>query len=314
MKKMKLARFKGMLEDHLGLSFVVLAVVFLLIGSMVVPSFTAAADEEDEETAPEWVEGDMWRYEELTPMPEEDIIIEFERRVTDESRIIMPTEDGGEESFDTYVVTETIYHEDGGQNRTDIHFWEDNLAEIYNIPHEDENRLPTGYAPPVVELDFPLWEGKEWSGEARFFVNPENRDDSEPDRKYAYEGGVENITTKEIGIGEFEETYMINLHVEQYREEDGQTVIEQVRRYEIYYSPDVRNIIHKDIFETQYWEEEDEYREEWIGEETLVAYDLEPVEDDDEEEASLLGVGVFLVIIGVGTAIFTVYKKVKRGF
>jgi len=297
-------------------TFIVVAVVVLLIGTLVFPSLTVLADDDDEEVGvPQWNEGDRWRYRDEIPMPEmgplETVI---EREVTNDHVQVNAHGEGGErESYDTYEVRETHNPEDDEKWEADFYYWKDNLAQIYNDP---EGQVPSAYHPPIVELDFPLYVGKEWDGEARYFENPGDPDEGEhpeADREYAFWGRVENKTTIEIGIGEFE-TYMVNLTVIAY---DPDTEDAQLHRYETYYSPEVKNRVYTDIFETRALPEDQtgpgdiEYDEAPIGNETLLEFDVEPYEPSDGREESLLGVGIVLLIIGVGSASFYIYKKVK---
>jgi len=319
MKKMKMVKFKEILENHFGLSFIVLSIVFLLIGSMVAPSFTAAADDDDDDgevEVPKWSVGDTWTYQEKIPMPEMGRIeseIEMEVTAEREEFVNIGVEDGEDLVYDTYEVVGTLEGEEGPME-IKFQYTQENIAEVYNDPDWD---IPSAYVPPIVEMDFPLYVGKEWDDDETFYyIDPEEEGFTEPKRRYWYMGKVEDEVTKEVNSEEFE-TYMINLIVAG-EDLDGDSAV--LNRFELYYSPEVRNVVHKDMYAVQRLPDDydgpgDGVQEEWTGNETLIDYDLEPVEDDDdEEEASLLGIGIVIVIIGVGTASFIVYKKVKSGF
>lgn len=318
MIKMKFGQLRRMLPDHLGFPMIVFTVVVLLVLSVISPSFTALADEEEE--VPEWKKGYRWRYKETVPMPDmEDMENEFEMEVVGESKVNIPVEGGDDISDDTYVVDETL--NPGEDNETDIrfHYRKDDLAELYNEP-EPEDDVSSGFAPAIVRLDFPLQVGENWTGDAKRYLHPE--EDADLEKSFAYSGTVENRTSVKSGMGEFEDTYMVNLEVWQYKEEGGEKVLEAVRRFEVYYSPEVKNVVHQDSYETKEVPDDhtgpgsgQDYEEEWIGNETLLEYSLKAEEengDGDEEDASLMGVGVVLLIIGVGTASIYVYKKVKN--
>ncbi len=314
MIKMKFEPLRGTLKDHLGLTSIVLAVVVLLVLSVTTPSFTALADEEEE--VPEWEKGYRWRYRESIPMPDmpDDIETEFEMEVVGDGRVNIPVEGGDDISDDTYEVKETVDLDEDNQTEIEFHYRKDDLAQLYNNPEYD---IDSGYAPAIVRLDFPLWVGKEWNGDARRFLNPV--EDPELDKNFGFWGNVENRTSVDTGAGEFEDTYMVNLTVLQYVEEGGEDVIEEVRRFEIYYSPEVKNIVHQDNYATREVPDDyegpgegEDFKEDWVGNETLIDYSLEADEEEEEEEASFVGVGIFLVIIGAGTASFYVYKKVKK--
>jgi len=347
---MKLTQFKGKLEDHLGITLVVLGVVVLLVLSLITPSFTAvAADEgEDKVGVPEWKAGERWKYSDRIPMPGdpgadpgEDDYIEtiVEMEVTEDNfeedfEVTAHGPDGEKKTYETYRVKET-HNPDDPENRfeVDFYYWKENLAMIYNDP---EGQVPSAYHPPVVELDFPLYVGKEWSTDpgydshydlGRYFEDPPDLDDlddgqdyPEPTREYAYFGRVEEKTAREIalerGTKEFE-TYMVNLTILAYDEMRDEA---QLHRYEMHYSPEVKNLVHTDIFEVRAMPDDqgigdhDDFREAPVGNETLLGYDAEPYEPAEEAEESLLGVGIVLVIIGVGTASIYIYKKVKSSF
>jgi len=259
------------------------AIILLLITSVrLVAVGGEAIEEEDKVEVPEWNEGYQWRYREKIPMPEYgNLETEFEKEVTDENvAISFHIEDEEEETYETYEVRETHNPDDPEEKvEIDSYHWKENLAEIYNDP---EDTLSSAYHPPIVELDFPLYVGKEWEGEARYFEDlGDPEEEPEPDREYEYMGKVENRTVKEIDIGEFE-TYMVNLTVTACDENET-----QINRYEMYYSPEAKNVVHTDFFESRIVpddEEDDEYIEEWIGEKTLIDYNFaaderEPVPD-----------------------------------
>ncbi len=253
--------------------FVVAITFLLLLSVMLVMDGAEAIKEEDEVEVPKWNEGYRWRYRENIPVAGvSDIETEFEKEVTDESSEVNvhgPNVDG--KTYETYQVRETHNPDDPDEKiEIDSYQWKENLAEIYNDP---EYSVPSAYHPPIVELDFPLSVGKEWDGEARYFEDPGDPEkEPEPDREYEYMGKVEDRTVKEIDIGEFE-TYMVNLTVLAYDPDEEEMQLHL--RYEMYYSPEVKNVVHTDIFEKRRVPEEDEYLEEQVGEETLVDYNLE---------------------------------------
>ncbi len=311
---MKLMQLKRRFENNLGLSMAVLAVVILLIGSLASPFFTVLGAEDDEEKveAPKWLEGDMWTYQNSMPMPggelgKELVETKVEMEVTNvNGEVNIDVEDEDEVTYETYVVEETQIGEDDEPWMIDFHYSKENLAIIYNHPEED---VASGYHPPIVELDFPLYEGKEWGPEeARFFGDVHDEGFAEADRIYNYEGKVEELVTKEV-VGEQFETYMVNLTIA------GQDLIEgdaKLMRYEMYYSPEVKNIVHSDIFETMRVEDEDiedDYLEQEIGNETLLEYQVTHEDPDtDEDESPFLSPGTALLII-VGTSLIYHYNK-----
>jgi len=267
-------------------------ILSLLLSGILMAVGGEDSEEEDKVEVPEWNEGDRWRYKESIPMPEmPDFETEFEKEVTDEnSKVNFNWSDEDEKTYETYQVKETI-NPDDPEEKTEIDFyhWKENLAEIYN-DHEDS--LSSAYHPPIVELDFPLYVGKEWEGEARYFEDPgDSEKEPEPDKNFAFWGTVENRMSVDTGVGEFEDTYMVNLTVLQYVEEDGHEVLEELRRFEIYYSSEVKNIVHQDNYDIREvpddYEgpgEDEDFNEDWVGNETLIDYDLETIEEDDGTE------------------------------
>lgn len=338
---MKSGQSKRILGDHLCLIFVILAITILLIGSLTPLSMKAMAAEDDEDDKveiPEWNEGDKWRYSDKVPMPNEaspdpseheEIETIMVQEVTDANvEVNAHGENGETKTYETYQVKETHNPDDPENKWTgDFYHWKENLAQVYNEP---EDTSPSAYHPPIVEFDFPLRVGKEWSTDSgydnqydlsEYFEDPPDPDDEgypEADKQYAFLGRVENKTTKEVeldrGVKEFE-TYLVNLTVLGYDLNEDKA---ELTRYEMYYSPEVKNIVHTDIFgvrqmpEDQTIGDEREIRENAIGNETLLEYEHATDNPDDEGEGiSMLGIGVVLLILGVGTASFYVYKKVK---
>jgi len=332
---MKLIQLNG--KNHLGLNIFVLGVTVLLIGSLITPSFTALGNEGEDNgekvEVPKWYEGDRWVYTEKIPMPDVELPMPDMEEIKFEMEVInadFPARIGterGEKRYDTYQVEETIGldREEEEQARIRFHYTHEHLAELYNDPINID-MLPSAYVPPVREMDFPLYVGKEWDGEETgYYLDPmEDEGSSEPDKRYWYRGKVEETVTKEVevrGVREEFETYMVNLTIVGQGLEGDESDI-TIKRYEIYYSPEVRNIVNKEMFETRKPPEEEldpgddvPVIENSIGNETLVDYELQdPPEDDGDGEVSLMGVGVVLLIIGVGTASFIVYKKVKSSW
>ncbi len=299
---------KQLFEDHRAFKVVtVISLSIILIGAMVFSSSVVSADDNEEEV-PSWSKGYSWEYRESIDMPDPypDMEAEFELEVVNENGVVnIPDQDGEINSFETYVVEERLYQDDRTR-KTEFHYSQDNLAEIYNNPDDD---VSSGYAPPVERLNFPLYEGKEWEGDARYFLNPDE-EESDPERTYAYTGRVESRVEKSTILGEFD-TFMVNLTLVSYDYENGGGAIEEDRRFEMYYSPEVKNLVYTDIYETRYWEEGGEYVERHIGNETLLDYSLEA---EEEEETSMIGVWVILAIVGVGTASIIAYKKTKSSY
>jgi len=275
--------------------FVLVITLSLLLSGLLAAVGGEAKEEEEKIGVPEWNEGDKWRYSDKVPMPGGDQMIETitEMEVTDENVDInasWATE--GEEIYKTYEVSETRNPDapEEEQSKIDIYYTKDNLAQVYNDP---ESSVPSAYHPPIVELDFPLYVGKEWSTDsgydnqydlARYFEDPPDPEEGknpEPDREYAFLGRVENKTTKEIelekGFKVFE-TYMVNLTVLAH---DKETTEIELTRYEMYYSPEVKNLVHIDIFEVRQMPEDQkigdgfDIRENPIGNKTLVDYNIE---------------------------------------
>jgi len=94
----------------------------------------------------------------------------------------------------------------------------------------------------------------------------------------------------------------------------------ELRREEIYYAPEVKNVIHREMYQTMRvpddYEgpvEEDEVHEEWVGNETLIDYSLEADENDQQEDETSM-IGVWVVLAFFGTASIITYKKTKDSF
>lgn len=327
---MRLVQSKGVLKKHLGLTFVFLTVLILLIGSLA-PFYlgAVAAEAEKENEVPEWSEGDYWKYKSVLRAPQADIKTIIEKEVKDRDvEINYEGDQGDTKSYDVYQVKRTEYSVGNPENKTnaDVYIWHKELAQISNNP---ENQPTSGYHPPIIELDFPLHVGKNWSTDAGFdnhhdlakyyadLKDPDEGDLSEHSREYAFLGKVENKTTKEVelnkGVKEFE-TFKVNTTLLTYDKEKNTT---QLNRYELYYSPEVKNVVYTEIYSAKKLPEdysmgEDTIKETRIGNETLLAFETSPyTPDDNGDGTSLLGVGIVILILGVGTASIWVYKKVK---
>ncbi len=316
-------------RDSPILTGIIAFVTLLLIFSVASPIFTALGDEDQGAERPEWREGYSWTYELREPIdPETELITQVKREVINTNVEVEYEEYNTGEilgRYDAYTLREVHAREVADEHdedediadlTTDFHYTKDFLSPMYiegggGVP-------PTFYYPPLEELNFPLTEGKNWVGgedeETYFFEKDDPEEEAiEPSRRIWYNAEVEEQTTKEVEAGTFEDAYMINLTI--LGREPDRT---QLRRYEIYYSPTVENIIHKDMFETRRPPDDhddtddDDLTEESVGTETLLDYNLEATEENGEEETSLIGFGIVLVIIGVGTASFYIYKKVKR--
>jgi len=283
---------------------------------------------EEEIAVPEWNEGDKWRYS----YNGQTII---EREVTDKNvEINASWANEDKKIYETYEVRET-HNPDNSADRweADVYYSNDSLAEVYRSPVE-EGEVDSAYHPPIIELDFPLYVGKVWSTDsgydnqydtAKYFEDPPDPEDGEnpePDREYAFVGQVENKTTRRVnlekGTKEFE-TYMVNLTILSYDYEQNKT---QLNRYEMYYSPEVKNLVHTDIFEFRRMPEgqnvgdNTDIRRELVSNITLQEYDIEIVEEEQEHNSSLLAdycwlIMIFMIIAVIVIGIAIAWSKKK---
>ncbi len=330
---MKETQSKSGFKDNHALPVFILVVAIILVVPVFTPSFTASADDTDDKAElPEWYEGDVWEYE----MREEiahnlTYLTDVKKEVVDERGEVNIKENGDEgETYETYVVSEThvrSYEEKDeriGNIEGEFHYTKEHLSPVYTNPEE---AIASFYYPPIEELNFPLSVGKNWSGggdkDIYFFednTTEENDEPLEPSKEvHEFYGEVEEKVTKEVKAGTFD-TFLVNLTVlgEDLEKEENPL---ELKRFEIYYSPEVKNIIHRNIYETRrvpddyggpgggsgesmVWEEE-------TGTESLVRYDLEPESahpNDNNGDSPFLSTGTMVLAI-MGTALFYRYKK-----
>ncbi len=324
--KMKLDSFIGGIDRRIPRIYSVSIVVFiLLVGSISLSTSTIFGDDngDDEVEVPKWYEEDTWTYSDKIPMPEVghvETVVDLE--VIDEDGKVRIGREDGEDVYDSYVVRATPSDEGEEEEEfEEIEFrhWKENLAEVY---HHELGQEEVAYNPPIINFDFPLYEGKEWDNNqieetVRFYSGLEGEEPADPQRYYWYSGRVEETgVMKEVPAGEFE-TYMINLTVNGF-EFEGQDVEDAIlKRYEIYYSPEVKNAVFTEVYETRRIEgapidipdEEDPIHEDSIGNETLIDYDVTH-EDTDDDEIPLFNAG-FLLLIIVGAGLLYHKKKSK---
>jgi len=331
-------RLRQLLKDNRGFKVVtVISVSLLLIGAMVFSFSLASADEHQDELgeveAPEWKEGYSWTYKMREPVWEDMTwISEIEREVVNtNSRFSIDVVDSDRgDSFDTYQIDERWVVDEEGEDRdhiqTENHFTKDKLSRTFTNPVDG---WASFYYPPIIELNFDptLSVGDYWiEDEGWFFETPdvETEDELEPIREIVeYAGEVEGQETKAVEVGgtrrEFE-TLMINFTIFA-RDLDPDEEHAELRREEIYYAPEVKNVIHREMYQTMRVPDdydgpgdEDQVKESWVGNETLIDYSLEADGDGPQESESMLGVWVVLAIVGVGVASIVVYKKTKSSF
>ncbi len=325
---MKGIRSKTVIGYHHLLSVLILITTFILIISMAVPSVTVTADDNDDEAEiPEWYQGDVWEYEMREEIMEDvTYLTEVKREVIDErGEVTVRDNQTGDKLYeaDTYVLSElhgrTLEEEDEdiGDVEGEFHYTKEHLSPVYTEPDQAPASF---YFPPIEEMNFPLSIGKNWTGGADediyFFEvrDPDSEEAPEPSRKvHEYYGVVEERVTKEVDAGIFD-AFLINLTV---LGEDLEKDVEplELKRFEIYYAPEVKNIIHRDIYETKrvpddFGMGDDVVWEEQTGTETLVRYELQdgPAQTDDNDYTPFLRTGTVILAI-IGTALVYRYKK-----
>ncbi len=327
---LKEVMFKIKIDKGLMLYITILFVASILMVSTSSPSFSAlvSAEDADEEEVPEWYKGDKWTYQMREPFQEGiEIVTEVEKEVVDEMELevdVIGDERG--EIYETYVVEERHVREledeeedepidDFPEIKSEFCYTKEHLSPIFTHP---EGAPRSFYYPPIIEMDFPLHVGKEWIvEEGGFFedTNPDEDEAIEPSREVLwYNGTVEERVTKEVPAGEFDDVFLINLTI---IGRDLETDIDplEYKRFEIYYSPEVKNIIHRDIYETRRVpeDEDDMGWEESVGTETLLDYYVqdEPPEgngDNDGVETPFLGAGTMVLLV-LGAASIYYFKK-----
>lgn len=309
-----------MLDDHHPIGLVLVsAVISVLLFSTFVPVINVSANEnEDSAEVPKWQEGDRWVYQDRIPVAEiGEQVTDIEREVVGEAELNFEVIDDDDASYETYQVEEIQRNRDNPENETLIEFYhcKDTLAEIANDPQIEDMGMSARH-PPMIEMDFPLEVGREWGvDEGRYFENVLSGDDNEPDTEYVFQGRVEDRVDKTVEAGEFEQTYMVNFTYMARDMRDGST---EWHRWEMYYSPEVRNVVHIDRFETREHEEESygddaPLIEQPVGNETLMDYELQEIEEngDDDEETPFLGTpGVLLIAVGTAS-LYYINKKRK---
>ncbi len=306
---------------HLAL---ILSVSIILIVAMVASSTFVRAGEDEEVVVPEWYEGDSWEYEIRERLaPEMTLVTESEKEVIGERNYEVDIVEGGIETYESYVVEEKHVREveedeDDDEDMEDITgefgYTKDTLSPITTQPHGDVLGV---YHPPLRELDFPFSVGDNWTYDEGYFLEEQPGDDPAEPVRYIiqYQGKVEEKVTRNVN-GNNVEAYMVNFTILAEDLDAHEDPLEW-RRQEIYFSPEVKNVIHREMYQTMNIPEDEGVeegfaREENVGNETLVTYDIEEYEPQNGEgETSLLGFGIILLIIGVVGASFVIYKKVK---
>lgn len=304
-------------SDIVGITLVLAISLILIVPSATFPSVTAEENDEEVEV-PEWYEGDSWQYEVRETLAEGfTAITRVEKEViTEKVNYQFDIQEAGEETYESYEVMEKHIPQEDEDELEEIEgafgYTRDTLSPIMTHPH---GQVRSFYYPPLRELDFPFSIGDHWTYEEGYFLEEQTDGPAEPTRHIIrYEGRVEERVTRHVNGRAFD-SYMVNFTILA-EDLDADEYPLEWRRQEIYFSPEVKNVIHRDFYETRNLPEDEGReeafaREENLGNETLLDFThVEPQEDDDQE-ASLLGVGVVLVIIGVTTASFYVYKKLK---
>lgn len=308
----------------------VLSVSIMLLVPMAVSSSFVRADENDDEEVkvPEWYEGDTWQYEVRERVtPEMTMLTEIEKEVIDERNYEIDIVEGGTEAYESYVTEERHVREveeEGeedeeleGEERGEFGYTKDTLSPITTQPH---GQVMGVYHPPLRELDFPFSVGDNWTYDEGYFLEEQPGDEPlAPARLIIqYQGRVEEKVTRNVN-GNSVEAYMVNFTILAENLEEEETPLEW-RRQEIYFSPEVKNVIHREMYQTMNLPE-DEYgdealaREENVGNETLTDYEVQEHEPEDEDDdTSILGVGIVFLIVGISIATIYVYKKVKEPY
>ncbi len=344
MKLMKALSEESMFTSNFVRSFFVVLVVGILLFSVVVSlplSISSTAEEDQEYEAPEWKAGDRWEYDVTEPTPEDPdlwVTTRIEQEVMGDAEIEVEDLDGGEteEVLEVYWVEETQRAQDMRGDEMDEQqdedeeitmtaergFTRDNLFPAYTDSH-NPNIWESYYYPPLVELDFPLSIGDEHSSTegTLYEVDPETDEVVARINIIQYQTKVEERVTKDIN-GEQVDALRVNFSymgelIDDDNPEEGTT---QWRREEIYYSPDIKNVVHRERYETRAippeeipgepgYEDEFYAREASMGNESLVGYYLEERRGEADE---LLSAGELLGVIGlivVGASSIYVIKR-----
>lgn len=308
----------------LALVLVLSVSLILVVPTGISPTFASAGEDGETVEAPEWYEGDTWEYEiKETIAPEITMFTEVEKEVIDEKNYEIDIVEGEKEDYPSYVVEERHVREtegdaeeiEEGEIKGSFGYTMDTLSPITTQPYGDVLGV---YYPPLRELDFPFSLGDNWTyegDEAGYFLEEQPGDTPlEPARNIIqYQGRVEEKVTRDVS-GNSVDTYMINFTV---LAEDLETGEVQWRRQEIYFSPEVKNVVHREMYETRLIDEDEAPddpfpHEEGTGNETLVDYEVQEYEPENGDgDESLLGVGIIILMIGVGTATLYIHKKVK---
>ncbi|MFP3871660.1 MAG: hypothetical protein ACLFVL_02125 [Candidatus Aenigmatarchaeota archaeon] len=324
MTTMKSKQIRTGIKNNWVSGVIIFFVALILILPVVSLSFTASADDGGDVELPEWYKGDMWRYEMREELAQNiTYLTEVRKEVTDERGevTIDNVVEDGEDTYKSYVVSEKHnreYEEDDeeiGEVEGEFHYTRDHLSPLLTHP---EGAARSFYYPPIVEMDFPLTVGKNWSSDEGWFfedTNPEEDEAIEPSRKILeYYGEVERRVTKEVDAGIFD-AVVVNLTI---LGEDLDKDVNplELKRFEIFYAPEVKNIIHRNIYETRRVPEDvgagdNVTMEEQTGTETLVNYELQegPSQTNGNDNVTpFLGVGPILFAV-LGTALIYHYKK-----
>ncbi|MEF8874296.1 MAG: hypothetical protein V5A88_06455 [Candidatus Thermoplasmatota archaeon] len=316
-------RVKEMFDrsSMISIILVLLVAVVLLVPNTASPTLVSAEENDEEVKVPEWYEGDSWEYKVKEKLAEGmTLLTEVEKEVIGEKKYKINIVEGGTETYESYVLEERHDREVEEEDKEledikgEFGYTKDKLSPITTQPTGQNLSV---YYPPLKELDFPFSVGDNWSYDEGYFLEKQSEDDPlEPARNIIkYQGRVEEKVTRDVN-GKSLETYMVNFTIlaEDLNADENPL---RWRRQEIYFSPEVKNVVHKEMYETRRLPEEDYgdeaiAREENVGNETLVDYDVQPYEPENEDgEESLLGVGIILLIIGITTATLYFYKKVK---
>lgn len=351
---------------------VIMVSIAMIIVTFHLPTVSSSAEEDsDLVKAPDWHEGDEWKYKAVYGEDEEDIS-EVTERVKRTNVPIDPNLEQGDVSYD-----ETYHLVREGDSKLHRYYEKDSLSLIFE---DSEGSAASFYKPPRKNFNFPFEVGDEWEETTKEYVGSlEDSDDFTHDKSWFIEGKVERNHTFSLSRTEYnaslregqiddelaqefeneghsldadaelskedknwtvsengEEEYMIEVGEELlkiYEEKPTITVNGEkydtyklnvnftavggnedwsLGRIEYYYSPEVKNTVLKNIYETRKDPQTDQLQERHMGNEELLDYEIQEGSDGDKDEKGLiLSNPMFLILVGlvVGTAVIYFYKK-----
>jgi len=298
----------------LKISVIFVSFAMVTMGFVHISTDISSADDDEVVEAPEWKQGYRWEYEaRMDPDPDEWRT--FSETVISTNVPVEP--DHPEED----VEYEESYHvARQGERRLDYYYEKDSLSLILEDP---EGGGMTFFHPPRADFNFPFQVGDTWNRTTHEFYEDRDGDVHGPESILFYNGTVEKQTTvgetrdnpfvgsDDIPLDEESELYKLNVSISAKEEDEDEWTL---GRIEYYYSPEVKNDVLTMMWQTRL-DEHGLPDERLSGNEVLQGFELEEEEVDlGDEETSMLGFGVVLLIIGVATASFFVYKKVKSSF